>query len=262
MPNREEHVRHCEELYEYGFEKVHAWMDGTVKSRGPTHRVDRHDINKTPDKAYEIFKNKVPKQYRKFIKDAVKDHIELDKRGGDFTSAMQGFNLIYPITILYPIIFFLIGVFGFLLRLEGVGVLGLWILYGGGFGFWIGIFFVISVNEGTNPKLQALGGFFFGLFFYILGLGISKLLGDSLSWTSHTIAVSIILIYLGSGIGVVYGSEKSPSKSNHNKFTNSENHKPKCVVCGRTLSDDDIREGRERCINCQVEDDSTAMIYK
>ncbi|KXA93221.1 hypothetical protein AKJ66_02520 [candidate division MSBL1 archaeon SCGC-AAA259E22] len=80
MPNREDHVRHCEKLYGYSFEEIHKWMDGTVKSRGPTHRVDRHDIKRTPDKAFGIFKDKVPEKYREYIKDAVKDHIELDER--------------------------------------------------------------------------------------------------------------------------------------------------------------------------------------
>ncbi|KXA97603.1 hypothetical protein AKJ40_01160 [candidate division MSBL1 archaeon SCGC-AAA259M10] len=80
MPSREEHVRHCKNLYGYGFKEIHKWMDGTVRSRGQSHRVDRHNIKKTPDKAYDIFKDKVPRRYRKYIKDAVKDHIELDKR--------------------------------------------------------------------------------------------------------------------------------------------------------------------------------------
>lgn len=64
-------------------------MDGTVKSRGPSHRVDRHEINKTPEKAYEIFKDKVPQEYRKFIKDAVKDHIELDRRKEKITNKFE-----------------------------------------------------------------------------------------------------------------------------------------------------------------------------
>ncbi|KXB07734.1 hypothetical protein AKJ51_00020 [candidate division MSBL1 archaeon SCGC-AAA382A20] len=86
VPSRREHIEHCKDLYGYGFEKIHKWMDGTVKSRGPSHRVDRHDIDKTPDKAYDIFKDKVPEQYRKYIKDAVKDHIELDNRKGEVSS--------------------------------------------------------------------------------------------------------------------------------------------------------------------------------
>ncbi|KXA99959.1 hypothetical protein AKJ41_04625 [candidate division MSBL1 archaeon SCGC-AAA259O05] len=63
VSSREEHTRHCKELYGYGFEEVHKWMDGTVKSRGRGHRVDRHDIKETPEKAYKIFKDKVPNQY-------------------------------------------------------------------------------------------------------------------------------------------------------------------------------------------------------
>lgn len=82
MPDRQIHAKHCKKLYGYGFNEIHAWMDGTVRSKGIKHRMDRHDPYRTPDKAYEIFKNKVPPQYRKFIKDAVKDHIELDERRG------------------------------------------------------------------------------------------------------------------------------------------------------------------------------------
>ncbi|KXB00681.1 hypothetical protein AKJ40_00850 [candidate division MSBL1 archaeon SCGC-AAA259M10] len=80
MPTREEHVEHCEELYGHGFEEIHEWMDGTVVSKGRGHREDRHDPGETPDKAYEIFEDKVPGDKKKFIKDAVKDHIELDMR--------------------------------------------------------------------------------------------------------------------------------------------------------------------------------------
>lgn len=79
MPNNEEHTKHCRELYGYGFEKIHKWMDETSKARGPDHRIDRHNIDKTPEKAYELFKNKVPKEYKEYIKDAVKSHISLDE---------------------------------------------------------------------------------------------------------------------------------------------------------------------------------------
>lgn len=79
MPSMAEHARHCRKLYGYGFREIHNWMDGTVKSRGRSHRVDRHDISSTPQKAYDIFKDKVPVKYRKYIKDAVKDHIELER---------------------------------------------------------------------------------------------------------------------------------------------------------------------------------------
>ncbi|KXB01647.1 hypothetical protein AKJ41_00705 [candidate division MSBL1 archaeon SCGC-AAA259O05] len=78
MPTREEHVKHCEELYGYGFEEIHRWMDGTVNFRGPNHRVDRHDPDDTPALAYAIFEDKIPDGEEKFIKDAVLEHIRQD----------------------------------------------------------------------------------------------------------------------------------------------------------------------------------------
>lgn len=81
MPGGRIHRKHSEELYGYGFEEIHSWMDGTFLSKGPNHhQEDRHDPRKTPERAFEIFKDKVPKEYVKYIKDAVKDHIELDKK--------------------------------------------------------------------------------------------------------------------------------------------------------------------------------------
>ena len=34
----------------------------------------------------------------------------------------------------------------------------------------------------------------------------------------------------------------------------------KCVECGKELSEEAVEEGRERCIQCQIEDDATAML--
>lgn len=81
MPDRREHAEYSKQLYGYDFEEIHKWMDGTSISKGPNHREDRHDINETPKKAFEIFKDEVPEDKIKYIKDVVKDHIELDKRG-------------------------------------------------------------------------------------------------------------------------------------------------------------------------------------
>lgn len=78
MPSNEEHIKHCKELYGYGFEEIHRWMDETSVARGANHRKDRHDIEKTPKKAFEIFKDRVPEEYREYIKDAVKSHISID----------------------------------------------------------------------------------------------------------------------------------------------------------------------------------------
>lgn len=78
MPCLEEHCRHTKERYGYEFREIHSWMDETVKMKGPNHREDRHDPFKTPEKAKEIFWEQVPSEYRKFIPDAVLDHIRLD----------------------------------------------------------------------------------------------------------------------------------------------------------------------------------------
>ncbi len=80
MPGLETHSERCNERYGYEFRDIHIWMDETVKIKGPKHREDRHDPFETPEKAEEIFWEQVPEQYRKFIPDAVKDHIRLDNK--------------------------------------------------------------------------------------------------------------------------------------------------------------------------------------
>lgn len=79
MPKCDVHSEHCKEMYGYEFREVHRWMDKTAKIKGPMHREDRHDPFETPENAEEIFWNQVPDEYRKFINDAVKDHIILDQ---------------------------------------------------------------------------------------------------------------------------------------------------------------------------------------
>ncbi|KXA92134.1 hypothetical protein AKJ41_04495 [candidate division MSBL1 archaeon SCGC-AAA259O05] len=51
--------------------EIHSWVDKPSKLYGKSHRKERHDKDKTPDKAEEMFWDEVPEQYRDYIRDAV-----------------------------------------------------------------------------------------------------------------------------------------------------------------------------------------------
>ena len=70
------HCYSCFQRFGYEFEEIHKWMD---EFRGRSHRNMRHDKIKTPIEAEKLFYERIPKQYRPFIKKAVLDHILLDE---------------------------------------------------------------------------------------------------------------------------------------------------------------------------------------
>lgn len=78
MPSGKEHCQSCREKYGYDFSEIHNWMDEPIALYSHAHRKERHDKNSTPDKAEQLFWNKVPEPYRKFNRDAVLDHLMLD----------------------------------------------------------------------------------------------------------------------------------------------------------------------------------------
>jgi hypothetical protein len=78
MTNHKMHCESCKKRYGYDFSEIHTWMDEPVSLNGSAHRKHRHDDEETPRLAVEIFSDKVPNQYRIFIRDAVLDHLILD----------------------------------------------------------------------------------------------------------------------------------------------------------------------------------------
>jgi hypothetical protein len=83
MPALNVHISSCLEKYGYGFKDIHIWMDEPVKVSGANHRKYRHDPRITSQQAEHIFWDKVPEEHRAFIKEAVLDHIILDKKISD-----------------------------------------------------------------------------------------------------------------------------------------------------------------------------------
>ena len=79
MPDLEAHCISCKKKYRYDFKLIHQWMDEPSSIAYGNHRKLRHDWNKTPREAEKIFWNKVPEEYRILIKDAVINHIILDR---------------------------------------------------------------------------------------------------------------------------------------------------------------------------------------
>jgi len=74
----EGHCRHCKNLYGYEFRDVNIWIDDPVHICGPGHHKYRHHPTETVEKVKEIFWNKVPKNKRKYLEDAVLDHLRKD----------------------------------------------------------------------------------------------------------------------------------------------------------------------------------------
>jgi len=72
MPDLKEHENHSFKKYEKKFTELHKWMDFPVKAYGFQHRKFRHDPDKTPKEAKELF--------GKNADHACLDHIILDLR--------------------------------------------------------------------------------------------------------------------------------------------------------------------------------------
>ena len=76
--NKKLHCYSCFQRYGYDFDEIHVWMDEPFIRLGELHRQERHNENTTPYEAKKLFFDIVPEPYRKFIEDAVRDHIILD----------------------------------------------------------------------------------------------------------------------------------------------------------------------------------------
>ena len=78
MTNHNMHCESCLKRYGYPFSEIHSWMDEPATINGPKHRMFRHDETETPKMAEELFLDKIPEQYRKYIREAVLDHLIID----------------------------------------------------------------------------------------------------------------------------------------------------------------------------------------
>ena len=92
MPNFEEHCESTGKKLDCRFERVHKWMDSPSQYMGKSHRLRRHDPYKTPEIAKGLFSKYYP-NHAHLIEEAVLDHIELDRNGGDFTYSTAQENL-------------------------------------------------------------------------------------------------------------------------------------------------------------------------
>jgi len=71
MPLHEEHCQDSLRRYGKRFDELHRWMDEPSDILGPKHRKYRHDPNKTPHEARQLF--------GEFADQACLDHIRLDR---------------------------------------------------------------------------------------------------------------------------------------------------------------------------------------
>lgn len=78
MPNNWVHCKDSKKKYGYDFKEIHEWMDEPSAIADKEHRYFRHNKYKTPKKAEQLFRDRVPEEYRMYIRNAVLDHIKLD----------------------------------------------------------------------------------------------------------------------------------------------------------------------------------------
>jgi len=71
MPSLKVHEEFSLEKYGKKFTELHKWMDEPARKHGPSHRWVRHDPDKTPQEARELFGKNADK--------ACIDHITLDR---------------------------------------------------------------------------------------------------------------------------------------------------------------------------------------
>lgn len=294
MADYQTHCVSCRRKIGKSCEEVHRWMDEPVKMMGKGHRVYRHDINRTPGLAEEIWNRKYKQGLTNITGDEAKeaciDHILLDKEKGDLPPEPElplgiGVSFLYfPFYIMWLVmtsdslfagtfifynfiwLSFYAVIAGFTWGSGAVSFLPAFLYFALGFIFkvsWmvglgtLGLFMTFMVGLADSNKQKCVFTKWECIFIHFLGI-VAAILGGWLALNKTPWIILLVLLFLSLILSSKAFEEKEITIESRPE--GSEKQPPKrekvyhCITCGAEISEDEYEENEGQCDNCVAED--------